>query len=494
MKNFVFISPNFPSNYWLFCRALKNNGVNVLGIGDAPYDELTQEQKDSMTEYFLVDSLHYDDQVYRAIAFFIFKYGSVDWIESNNEYWIARDAYLRTQYNIKNGFGEDDIRKIKYKSAMKEYYEKAGIPTARYHLVDTLEGCKEFIAKVHYPVIVKPDNGVGANNTFKITNDEELSNFFSFIEKDDDEIPYIMEEFVKAEICSYDAIIDNDGNPIFEAGNISPISIMDIVNNEDSCAFYILNKLPADTKKAGRAAVKSFGVKNRFVHFEFFRLTENMKNLGKKGDLVGLEVNMRPSGGYTPDMINYAYSTDVYQIWADMIAFGESRVEVGKGNFCAFIGRRDGKHYNFSHEELMSKYHDSLRLHCRMPQVLASAMGNYMYIGTFPTQKKLDAFLEDGLKIYVQEEEVVKAVAKNQPKNTSTKKTAAKKTTTNKTTTNKTTTKKTTTKKTTTNISDAKSSKIVVANAIKKVDNTSETPVNATKSIITSIVKTEAPK
>ena len=48
MKNFVFISPNFPSNYWLFCRALKNNGVNVLGIGDAPYDELSQEQKDKI--------------------------------------------------------------------------------------------------------------------------------------------------------------------------------------------------------------------------------------------------------------------------------------------------------------------------------------------------------------------------------------------------------------------------------------------------------------
>lgn len=34
MKNFIFISPNFPSNYWKFCRELQNNGVRVLGIGD----------------------------------------------------------------------------------------------------------------------------------------------------------------------------------------------------------------------------------------------------------------------------------------------------------------------------------------------------------------------------------------------------------------------------------------------------------------------------
>ena len=25
MTNFVFISPNFPTNYWMFCRELKNN-------------------------------------------------------------------------------------------------------------------------------------------------------------------------------------------------------------------------------------------------------------------------------------------------------------------------------------------------------------------------------------------------------------------------------------------------------------------------------------
>ena len=43
MKNFVFISPNFPLTYWKFCRELKNNGMRVLGIGDCPYDELMQD-------------------------------------------------------------------------------------------------------------------------------------------------------------------------------------------------------------------------------------------------------------------------------------------------------------------------------------------------------------------------------------------------------------------------------------------------------------------
>ena len=45
MQNFIFISPNFPTNYWQFCRELKNNGMNVLGIGDQPYDELKPDRK-----------------------------------------------------------------------------------------------------------------------------------------------------------------------------------------------------------------------------------------------------------------------------------------------------------------------------------------------------------------------------------------------------------------------------------------------------------------
>ena len=71
MKNVVFLSPNFPENYWNFCRELKNNGLRVLGIGDCPYDNLRLELKDSLDEYYKVSSLDNYDEVYQAVAFFI---------------------------------------------------------------------------------------------------------------------------------------------------------------------------------------------------------------------------------------------------------------------------------------------------------------------------------------------------------------------------------------------------------------------------------------
>ena len=119
MKNIIFISPNFPTNYWQFCRELKNNGMNVLGIGDQPYNELGQDLKDSLNEYYKVTSLENEDEVYRAVAFLTFKHGRIDWLESNNEYWLERDARLRTDFNIRSGFQTSDMPRVKYKSRMK---------------------------------------------------------------------------------------------------------------------------------------------------------------------------------------------------------------------------------------------------------------------------------------------------------------------------------------------------------------------------------------
>lgn len=395
MKNFVFISPNFPTNYWQFCRELKKNGMNVLGIGDQPYEELSENLKENLSEYYKVGNLENYDEVYRGVAFLIFKHGHIDWLESNNEYWLERDAKLRTEFHITSGFQSQDIPRIKFKSHMKEYYKKAGIPTARYYMVEDLEGCLEFISQVGYPVVVKPDNGVGASHTYKLKDDNDLARF---LKKREQDVPYIMEEFIYAEVNSYDAIIDSKGEPLFETGNITPMSIMDIVNENDNSIYYILKELPEDTRAAGRATVKSFGVKSRFVHFEFFRLTRNQEGLGKKGDIIALEVNMRPCGGFTPDMIDFAHSTDVYKIWADMIAFDKTEMPPGKSAYCAFAGRRDGKDFVYSHEDIMGMYGNEIKMANRLPDVLATAMGNQMYVAVFPTKKGMDKFYSDVLK------------------------------------------------------------------------------------------------
>lgn len=389
MKNIVFISPNFPTNYRYFCKHLKANGMNVLGIGDQPYDEMMDELKENLTEYYKVSSLENYDEVYRAVAFFAFKYGRIDWLESNNEYWLMKDAELRTDFNIKTGLHTEDMDCIKYKSKMKALYASVGIPTARYHLLEEEADCLEFIKKVGYPVVVKPDNGVGAANTYKLKTDEDLKAFLAERAAEYPDVPYIMEEFVNATVNSYDAIVNLDGEVLFETGNVTVDSIMDTVNNVGESVCYIRKELPKDIRDAGRKTLKAFNVRGRFVHLEFFRLNDDQDGLGKKGDVVGLEVNMRPAGVFIPDMMNYAHSTDVYKIWADMVVFGKTDVEQKDHKYCSFIGRRDSKNYKISDEMASDIYNANIVDRFRIPEAMAAAMGNVITIAKFDEEQEM---------------------------------------------------------------------------------------------------------
>ena len=390
--NFIFISPNFPHTYWQFCDRLKKTGVNVLGIGDCPYDYLEPELKSSLTEYYKVDSMEHYDSMYRAVAFFAFKYGRIDWLESNNEYWLEQDARLREDFNIRTGVLPDDLAHWKSKSAMKPVYKKAGIPTARNHKITDIDAARAFLNEIGgFPVIVKPDIGVGAEDTWKLENDQDLEAFFA----DKPQVPYVMEEFVYGNIYSYDAICDSNSEPLFESSCWFPPSVADLVNEGLELTYYVNATVPDQLREYGRRALKAFHVRSRFVHFEFFRLTQARKNLGEIGDFVGLEVNMRPAGGYTPDMMDYSHSIDVYQIYAEMIT-KDTRLmpDPGQDRYCVYASKRDIHAYVHSHQEIMDRYGDRIVMAERMPDVLSGAMGNEMYTAIVSSEDEVREFAD----------------------------------------------------------------------------------------------------
>ena len=388
--NFVFISPNFPQTYWNFCERLRSRGVNVLGIGDASYDSLAPELKANLTEYYQVSSMEDYDQPFRAVAWFSHKYGKIDWLESNNEYWLELDARLRTDFNITTGVQMKDIAKFKSKAAQKIYYAKANVPTARQHKVTTPKAAKAFLKEVGYPVIVKPEVGVGAEATYKVSSDAELEAFFAVKPA----TPYVMEEFVTGDIYSYDAICDSHGNPLFESSAHFPPSVMDIVNGNLDMPYYVLPEVPEQLRERGRATLKAFGVKSRFVHFEFFRLTKARKGLGEIGDFVGLETNMRPAGGYTPDMMNFAHSTDVYTIWADMVVSDKRLLsESGDDHWCVYYGRRDAHRYAHGQDEVLARYGGQMAMTGRIPAAIAPDLGDQMYMAHIRSEEELQEYL-----------------------------------------------------------------------------------------------------
>ena len=389
--NFIFVSPHFPKTYWNFCDRLKRLGATVLGIGDAPYDTLSFSLKGCLTEYYRVGSLENYAEMLRAVAYFTFHYGKIDWLESNNEYWLAQDARLRTDFHITTGAQEDFIRRIQCKSLMKESYRQAGVPVARWHMVTPDKAAAAaFIRTVGWPVIVKPDIGCGAEATWRLTCPADLDRFYAALPAR----PYIMEEFVPGRIVSFDGIAGPDCVPLFYTSHVFPVPILDIVAQNRELTYWTVPEVDPALKEIGFRTIAAFGAKSRFFHCEFFQLTRAKKGLGAAGGYVALEVNMRPAGGYTPDMMNFANGVDCYQLWAEMIVNGRCAPRPARPHtYCAYAGRRDGKAYAHSHAEILAKYAGALVMADRMPDALSSDMGNQMYTACFAAEAQKDAFL-----------------------------------------------------------------------------------------------------
>ena len=379
MKNFILISPNFPVTYWQFAKALKEVGFRVLAIGDSSYDSLVQELKDNITEYYKVNSLESYEEMFKAVAFFSFKYGHIDYLESNNEHWLRQDSKLREDFNIE-GKKYSEIDMYQSKSLEKRYYKKAGVKTARYALPKTIRSAKRFINIVGYPVIVKPDIGVGASSTTKIKSEEELVKFFN----EKDERIYIMEEYIDGELISFDGIANSKSEPVFYSNEVFLSQVLDVVTDKKDMVYYSNKECPKDLYDAGSRVLKAFKVQKRWFHLEFFRLKSDKVGLGSKGDIIGLETNMRAPGGYTPDVINYSKSANTYKIFADIMMNDVSNYDNSfKKFYTMYAAQNFSSNYSHSRDDILAKYKSNIVMHDFTPAILADDMGDESFVANF---------------------------------------------------------------------------------------------------------------
>ena len=374
--NVIFISPHFPSHFYNFCARLKERGVNVIGIGDCAWENVSENCKNALCDYKAVSSLKNYDEVYRAVAAYIAQYGRIDFVESENEYWLELDARIRTDFNITSGPKLEDMADMNHKSLMKKAYARAGVPTAKGTLPQSLEDAAKFADEIGYPVIVKPDQGVGATSTYKLHDYAELENFWN---TKDNSVTFIEEECVPGHVETFDGITDSHKNVLFCSSQCLSASLMDVVNLGTDVISY--TQAPGDDlRDAGERVLKEFDTRNKFFHFEFFRLDEDKEGLGKKGDIVGLEVNMRAPGGRIPDKMNFAYNTDVYTIWADSLIHDKCFMNSEFVRYISHIGRRYSNSYAHSREEIRETWGHCIMEEMEVDPALANEMGDYAYL------------------------------------------------------------------------------------------------------------------
>jgi hypothetical protein len=159
---------------------------------------------------------------------------------------------------------------------------------------------------------------------------------------------------------------------------------METVNDDELIYYYSLREIPTDLEAAGLRVVKTYKLKERFFHFEFFRADEDAR-------LLGLEVNIRPPGGLTTDMFNFANEIDIYKEWANVIVHNRFSAAYLRPYHCCYISRKYNQKYLHSHAEILERFGDRILHHESISGIFSAALGNYGYLTRSP---KLDEIVD----------------------------------------------------------------------------------------------------
>ncbi len=373
--NVVFVSPHFPPPFHQFCAALKERGVTVLGLGDQPGDAVRPEVHAALREYYFAPLDRYEE-AHRALGYFLWKYGRIDRIDSHNEHWLGLEARLREDLNI-YGPRPEQMERWRTKSGMAGLFRAAGVPYPETRRVTTPDAVRVFAKEQGFPLILKPDLGVGAFRTYRVESEAELERVL--------EEPlqgYLMQPFITGRIVSYDGLVDASGRILFETAHVYAHPLLEVVTTGVDSSYYNLRKIPERLRELGLKTVHGFGIRERFFHIEFFELPD--------GSYRALEINVRPPGGFTVDLMNYSADIDLYRLWARMLTGDTLDGFTYERKFhVAHVARRYATRYRYSHEQLRDLLGERLVLRQPVPSAFTVAMGDEMYLVRDPSEGTL---------------------------------------------------------------------------------------------------------
>ena len=314
--NVLLISPGYPADIPEFVRGLAACGARVFGVGDQNVGGLPELTRRSLSEYVQVSSLWDSGRVISELQQQL-RGQELDRIECLWEPGVLLAAELREHFGVP-GLTVEHAQLFRDKEAMKLALDEAGIRTPRHVAVDSVAGCWTAVEDIGFPVILKPIDGAGSADTYRVATREELRSVLPMLRH----VPRIsVEEFIDGEEYTFDTItIDNEivyyniawyrPRPLIARSNewISPqvIALKDV--DDEHLAGGV---------QMGFDVIDALQFGTGFTHMEWYRKAD--------GEIVFGEIGGRPPGAHQVDQMKYACDFDVFKAWGQAITQG--RVE-----------------------------------------------------------------------------------------------------------------------------------------------------------------------
>jgi len=369
--NVLFLSPFFPPNAGQYCRALAGRGLRVLAIGDQPLHARADPLSGVLCDYEFEPNMSDYAALHAATQRLISRHGTLHRLDSNGEHWLEFEGRLRDDFAVP-GLSFARTRALRSKSAMGLIFERAQIAYPKTVSARSKDDTHRLAFERGFPLVLKPDSGSGAVDTFMIEDQRSLD-----AAHERDLSAHVAQPFISGQIVTFDGLTDHAGRIVFCTSHAYDNGIMQVRQRELDGHYYSLRDLPAELERVGRRAVAAFDIRERFFHLELFALQD--------GTYTALEMNIRPPGGFTPEMMSAACDVDIFDLWAAVIA-GNSLADARYTRLyhTAHAGRRANRSYRLSRAELERDLGEVLFAVEQVPDAFAATMGNVAYLLRHP--------------------------------------------------------------------------------------------------------------
>lgn len=332
--NVLFLAPGYPDEMPLFVRGLAEAGARVYGLSDVPAQQLPAMTRHHLSGY-LQASLRDEagavaavrqalGDAWRGVAFAR--------VICLWEPGVLLAARLREALGVE-GMGVEQALLYRDKDLMKQAVAKAGLRVPRHARATTAAEVRAGVEQVGYPAIVKPIDGAGSMDTFRVDDAQELERALARLTH----IAEVnVEEFIDGEEFTYDTIC-HDGRILYEhVGFYRPRPLIARSNEWISPQTLSLRDIDTpwvrDGVALGHGVLEALGFRSGFTHMEWYRKAD--------GEVVFGEIGARPPGARTVDLMNFNSDIDLFRGYGEMEVHGTFSQDVTRKYHVANVFKR----------------------------------------------------------------------------------------------------------------------------------------------------------
>ena len=323
----VFLSPTYPPEMQQYTRGLAEVGAQVYGVGDTPREALPRSVKPYLHDYLQVPRIMDEDDVIARVSAWL-RGKEIDRVLANWEPLVILAAKMRERWGIP-GMSVDAVRGFRDKKLMKDRVAAAGLRVPRSYRIRTASEAREAAQRIGYPIVLKPIDGAGSADTYRIASDAELERALVMMQHVTEAS---CEEYIEGEEHTYDTVCIG-GKPVYEnVAQYLPKPLEARSHEWVSPVIVTVRDLSQPKMRKGielgRNVLQALGMGDGFTHMEWFYTP--------KGEAVFGEVGCRPGGANLVDQMNWTGDIDLFREWARVACHHRFEASTNR-KYCAAI-------------------------------------------------------------------------------------------------------------------------------------------------------------